>query len=195
MMKLFALSVSLLLATQASASTTPLSQSPTFLGLQNRVSTLETSTARIGTKQVFQSDLCAGNNSAFCLSQSGNGPYVNFASNDLLAWNPTASQFEFDIDNTTSPKFTIGRSSANANVPLSVANSVSVTGGATSFYLGLNGTGNRPFVAFDGFNSRIEFGSSGAFIFYVGGRAVGSLDGNGTMKIRGTISQNQTVFP
>ena len=198
MKKLFAF-VALALATPAFAqSSLPLSQSTTFQNLKGRVDGLENGTlAKLSGDQIFHNKVCAESLIAtnFCLAK-GTGPYVNFVDGSYIQWNPNTLAFEIFAANNKSVEVNSG--AATTNVPLAIGagatGALNPPSGAPGFFLSRNGT--RPYIAFDGINSRLEFSNSGNFVFYIGASPVMSIDGNGNMKLRGSsIQYNQTITP
>jgi hypothetical protein len=103
----------------------------------------------------------------FYFDLNGQDPRINFAAGAHLDFNRSASTLGFTLGDASSPVVKFGA-----------------------------GTG-RKYIAFDD-PTRIEFVSNStatAYVFYIGNTAVMSIDGNGNMKLRGTVQQNQTSIP
>ena len=163
-----------LATSSAFAQTKPLTSSASFQSKADK------------TNPTFSGRVSIGGNSNYYLD-IGSGPYINFAPNTLFQYNAQSGNFELYLRDLSNPKWYVTSSNFTSNIPFYAQGSVNVKGTATDgFYMGVNaGSGNRPYVAFDGFNSRIEFTGGGAYAFYVGGNQVAKLDGNGNLFLRG----------
>lgn len=121
------------------------------------------------------------------LANSATDPRINFDTNDHLDYSRANDTLSVSIGN-------------NQVVSVNASGVLSSPGWACTSYggltLGKNSSTGRPYVTFDGPNSRIEFATGGAYVFYIGSVAVMSVDGNGNLKVRGGTPQiNQTTFP
>ena len=75
---------------------------------------------------------------------------------------------------------------------VSVRNKLNFNTGLTNRFYASYGSG--PYINFDT-GTYIQFGPNAMYSFFIGGRCVATLDGNGNLDLKGSVTQNGTPSP